>query len=301
MATFEQRQGPDGLSVWRVKVRRKGAKPVSATFQRLTDARKWAQKTEVAIAEGKYLFTIEAKRHTLGELIDRYMAEVLPRKSPQSVAVQRLHLRRWRAEIGHLLLADVTPAVIVEQRDKLAQQYAPASVRAHLDALSHALAVAVREWQWLETSPMRSVRRPRLPQERVRFLSDTEREQLLVACQQSAHSALYPLVVLALSTGCRKIELLTLTWQDVDLKRGRITLHHTKNRERRTLPLTGLALVEMKRLARVRRLDTSFIFSSKDGAGPMDIWRPWKRALQEAGIEIFAFTICGTAPYHTWP
>src|SRR4030095_2936963 len=123
---------------------------------------------------------------------------VLPRKSPQSMAVQRLYLRRWRAQIGHLLLADVTPAVIVEQRDILAQQYAPASVRAHLAVLSHALATAIREWQWLEASPLRSVSQPKLPQERVRFLSDTERQRLLATCKKSAHQSLYPLVILAL-------------------------------------------------------------------------------------------------------
>jgi hypothetical protein len=192
------RKGRDGQDVWRVKVRRRGAKPASATFQRLTEARKWAQKTEVAIAEGKYLFTSEAKRHTLAELIDRYMTEVLPHKSPQSVVVQRLYLKRWHTQLGHLSLSDLTSAAIVEQRDKLGQQYAPATVRAHLDALSHALTVAVREWQWLESSPMRNVRGPKLPAARVRFLSDPEREPLLAGCKKSAHSWLYPLVVLTL-------------------------------------------------------------------------------------------------------
>jgi integrase len=35
-------------------------------------------------------------------------------------------------------------------------------------------------------------------------------------------------VVLALSTGARKMELLRLPWRDVDLQRGVITLHDTK-------------------------------------------------------------------------
>jgi integrase len=85
------------------------------------------------------------------------------------------------------------------------------------------------------------------------------------------------------------MELLTLKCQDVDLKRARIILHHTKNRQRRTIPLTGIALAEMKRLVPVRRLGTPFVFGSKDGTGPPDIWRPWKRALQEVEIEDFRF------------
>jgi integrase len=37
------------------------------------------------------------------------------------------------------------------------------------------------------------------------------------------------MVVLALSTGTRHGEIMGLTWDDVDLNRGRATLHETKN------------------------------------------------------------------------
>ena len=45
MAIIEQRTSQDGKSVYRVKVRRKGAPPLTATFHRLTDAKKWVQVT----------------------------------------------------------------------------------------------------------------------------------------------------------------------------------------------------------------------------------------------------------------
>jgi hypothetical protein len=45
MAIIEQRTSQDRKSVYRVKVRRKGAPPLTATFPRLTDAKKWAQVT----------------------------------------------------------------------------------------------------------------------------------------------------------------------------------------------------------------------------------------------------------------
>ena len=40
MAIIEQRTSQDGKSVYRVKVRRKGAPPLTATFPRLTDAKR---------------------------------------------------------------------------------------------------------------------------------------------------------------------------------------------------------------------------------------------------------------------
>ena len=46
MTVIERRAGRDGGVAFRVKVRLKGQPPVSATFERITDAKKWAQATE---------------------------------------------------------------------------------------------------------------------------------------------------------------------------------------------------------------------------------------------------------------
>jgi integrase len=88
---------------------------------------------------------------------------------------------------------------------------------------------------------------------------------LLEACKASAHSYLYPVVVLTLSTGARKMELLTLTWPAVDLRRGRMILHDTKSTERRAVPLVGHALALVQPLAQARRQDTPFLFPRPDG------------------------------------
>ena len=88
MATIEQRRGRDGQQVYRVKVRRKGAPPLTATFSKLSEAKKWAQVNEGAVLEGRHFKTAEAKRHTLADLIDRYVENVLPHKSHSSIYMQ---------------------------------------------------------------------------------------------------------------------------------------------------------------------------------------------------------------------
>jgi hypothetical protein len=132
MATIERRKG-----MYRVKVRRKGALPLTATFAQLADAKKWAQMTEGAIVEGRHFHTTEAKKHTLTDVITRYSREVLPHKRTSTIPDQVRQLRWWQTHLGHYPLADITPALIVEHRSILTQGRANATVVRYLAVLSH--------------------------------------------------------------------------------------------------------------------------------------------------------------------
>lgn len=255
MASIRKRINKDGSASYRVDVRLKGFPAQRATFSRLTDAKKWAKHTEAAIEEGRYFKTTEARKHTLAQAITRYKESVLPAKKDSKK--QEAQLDWWEKEIGPYTLADVTPALLGQSRDKLGKDRGPATVVRYMAALSHVFTVAVNEWGWLENNPMRKVRKPQEPRGRVRFLSEDtvgpdgktiegERTRLLKACKQSRNPHLHTIVVLALSTGMRQGEILNLRWPDVDLVNGRIILHETKNGERRVVPLLGHALELLK-------------------------------------------------------
>lgn len=295
MATITERTDATGAKSYRVEVRLKGHPAQRATFARKTDARKWAQATESAIREGRHFGTVEAKRHTLAELVDRYTRDVLPTKKETTQHAQRIQFAWWKREFGHLTLADLTPATLVEARDKLLTTpcrrggtLSPAYTNRHLAALSHACTVAVKEWQWIESNPVLRVTKPTEPRGRVRFLSDDERERLLTACRESSNGDLYPAVILALSTGARQAEVMGLRWPDVDLSRKVATLHETKNGERRLLPLAGPALDLLRERAKVRHLDTDLIFPGRTRpAKPVDLRTPFETALKRAEIADF--------------
>ena len=294
MATIEKRITDTGETSYRVKIRLKNYPVQTATFKRLTDAKKWTQDTESAIREGRHFKTAEAKKHTLADLVDRYIKDVLPKKPKQAYA-QRPQLERWKSELGNYTLADITPALIVECRDKLlteptprGEQRTPATVVRYMSALSHAFTIAVNEWQWLETSPMGKVKKPTEPRGRVRFLDDEDRIKLLEACKESPNPLLYPCVILALSSGMRQGELLGLKWQDVNLKDGYLILHETKNGDRRRVPLSGLALSLLKEHSKVRRLDTTLLFpSERNPEKPIDLRKAYANALKSAQITDF--------------
>lgn len=295
MATIEPRRADDGSLSYRVKVRLKGHPAATGTFQRLTDARRWAQSTEAAIREGRYFKTPEATRHTLSDLVDRYVAEVLPTK-PKNASNSKQHLLWWKEKLGAYSLADVTPALVVQCRNDLlatttrrGTKMANATVVRYMASLSHAFSLAVRDWQWVDDSPLRKVSKPKEPRGRERFLSDSERAALLQACKASSSRYLYTVVVLALSTGMRRGEIMGLRWPQVDILRGRILLYETKNDTSRAVPLTGLALTLINDLAKVRRIDTDLVFSGEAGVQPVDLTKPWTTALGRAGLTNFRF------------
>ena len=295
MASIEKRTDSQGRTTYRVKVRIQGAAPQTATFKRKTDADKWAKSTESAIHEGRYLPTSEARKHTLANLIDRYLLDVLPTKKANTQGPQRHQLEWWKDQIGALSLDAVTPAKIAECRDALARTVSrrkaplsPAAINRHLAVLSHAFTVAVKEYGWLDSNPVMKVTKPKEPRGRVRFLSDDERARLLSACLESASPDLYPAVVLALSTGARHAELFELRWPRVDLARKVALLDETKNGERRVLPLSGPALDLLRERSKVRRIDTDLVFPSHRHADKaIDLRAPWETALKVAEIEDF--------------
>jgi len=301
MATIQARKSIDEQgrqrTSYRVQVRLRGFPPVGATFGRKTDAAKWAQATEAAIREGRHFPQREAKRRTLGDLVDREL-ETTKSKRPHDYNRQRLLLGWWKKRLGDYTLDQCTPALIAEYRDRLLrenigtketpQHRAPATANRFLSALSKAFSDAVREWHWLHENPLRRVAKEQESQGRVRYLSDKERERLLDDCRKSELPELYLIVMLALTTGMRRGEILGLRWPDTDLERGRIILHKTKNRERRSVPIVPHVADLLREHGKIRRLDNDMVFPSP---GKQPIWfdRAWYAALAAAKVEDFRF------------
>lgn len=295
MATIEARRADDGTLTYRVKVRLKGHPTEHATFRRKTDAQRWAQSIESAIREGRHFKTTEAKRHTFNDLAERYLREVLPDR-PRNALNTRRHLAYWQAKLGRLTLADITPALISQYRNELLAGETPrktlrsnATVVRYLATISHAFNVAMKDWQWVNDNPVSKISKPRQARGRERFLSDEERERLLQVCRQSPSPYLYTVVVLAISTGMRRGEIMNLHWKDVNLKDGIVILSRTKNDTSRAVPMGTLACSLLADLHKQRRTDTPLVFPGLFPSKPIELKKPWEAAVKTAKLEDFRF------------
>ena len=134
---------------------------------------------------------------------------------------------------------------------------------------------------------LKRVRKVKLLEEnnrRLRYLSKEECQKLLSECD--AH--VRPIVAVALNTGMRKGEILGLTWDNVDMKHGFILLDHTKNGERREIPINATVRATLQ--STPRRLDVRYVFYDPATLKQYgDVKKGFNGACRRAGINDFHF------------
>lgn len=287
MAHIERRTTKKGTS-YRVQIRVKGFPDENASFDRLTDAKRWAAETEAAIRQGKHNGI--ARRRTFSELADKYQDEINAHLKSASARVS--HLAYWREVFDAHSLDDVTPALVAAAYAKVHKGGARtvSTANRYLATLSACFTYAIKELGWIERNPCARVRKGKESAGRVRYLDDAERTRLIAACKESRNPLLYPAFVVALSTGARQGEVMNLRWNQVDFSRCTIVLRdgETKNGAGRVLPLTGEAFDLLRDLAKVRDLRDDRVFPVvSEGRGFGSLKTAWKAALQRAQVDDF--------------
>ncbi len=274
MATITKIKTKSGIR-WKALIRR-GNRSKSKTFQLKSSARAWAAEMErgdeLAIALGSLGATI-----TLSELATEYLEQYQGRDHSRVYRV-----RFWVERLGNTRLTDIKPHLVRQHLEDYAsgrvrtyggigkdlkvktktldKRRAPASVNRMKAALAALLAYA-REKEYLVGPSVTSVI-PTLKEnnKRTRFLTEDERTRLLRACRASDYDRLYLLAILALTSGCRLGELITLRWSDIDFADKSIYLAHTKNDDPRKIPLARPALEELRKF---RGIGEALVFPGK--------------------------------------
>lgn len=244
MATIRKLRGK-----WQAQVRRRGVPPRAKSFDKRSDAERWARELEAeADRSGWVADTRAAEKTTLKELLTRYRDEVTPGKRGAVSEASRINVM-MRRPIAYRTLAKLTSADVATYRDERLKTVAPATIIRELNTISHAIEIATREWGlWLPHNPVKLVRRPPAPRGRTRRLNDGEEDALLAACDRGRTPLLKPLLVLAIETGMRRGELLDLRWKHVDLTKRVAHLPLTKNGDTRDIPLSRRAVATLKEI-----------------------------------------------------
>lgn len=278
MATLEKRG-----RYWRVKIRRKGYPIQTRSFNTKAQAERWTRDIETEMDKSTFVDRTESEKNTLRDVLSRYLDEVTPLKRGASAEAHRLRAMMLRP-IAELKIAALSSTHIAKYRDGRLKDVAGATVNKELNLIAHALETARREWGiYIPENPVRLIRRPQGAKSRDRRLTGDEGKRLLAACTDARNPFLLPIVKLAIETAMRQGEIVSLSWEHVDLKKRIAYLPETKNGEPRGLPLSTKAKATIKALP---RSNTGRLFP---GVTTEAVKRAFIRACKRAKIEDFHF------------
>ena len=277
MATIRKRKNR-----WEAQIRIKGFKNTCKSFLYYEDAKKWAKEIERKIEQGSYVDFSESHQTTLRELLQRYLTEESPNKKSyrnEKYLIPKLMQNTLTANS----IYNLTSNKLVEYRNERLKRVSSSTVNREISLISAVISKAREEWNInLPYNVARLLKRLKEPAPRERRLSSFEYQNLIKACSQSKAIWLEPLVKVALETGMRRGELLSLTRDKINFKKKLALLTDTKNGSSRTIPLSN------KAMHIIDKLPLSFdkkLFSITQSS----LKFYWTQALKRADIKGFVF------------
>ena len=263
---------------WFVRVRKHGQPSQSKTFTVKQDAQRWAVMIERQIDQG--LVGCVDKSVTLGDLLKRYLKEVIPHKNSRDKETWRVKalLKRSVSGVG---LNNLTSTIISNYKT-LRLVDGARTTRYDLALIRHCLEFARLEWgYYLPINPVDLVSKPRLNKPRDRRVGKDDINALMHALKQTKVTYLKPLILFAIETGLRQGELIKLKWNDVDLDSRLLKVKDTKNGEDRVVPLSNKSLSILQSLPRLGATVFNASHSSLQNA--------WKRLIKRSGLNDLHF------------
>jgi integrase len=153
----------------------------------------------------------------------------------------------------------------------------PSTINRELACLKTCLNRAV-DWEKLDRNPAAKIKKLKEPPGKERILTPDEMKRLL----DKASEELRPALIIALNTGMRKTEILSLRWKDIDFFKGFIHVADSKSGRSRDIPMNGLTF-EM-----LRGTDRSgeFVFTNHETkTHVLDVKTGFNGACRRAGIK----------------
>lgn len=233
-------------------VRRTGFPTQTKTFEKKTDAQKWARMVERDMDRGVWQDRSAAEASTLGDILRRYLSEVTPAKKGAAIETGKIQAI-LRDSICSRSMATLSSMDIAGWRDGRLKTVKGATVNREMAIISHAIDIARKEWGIHVENPCGFVRRCTSSRPRDRRFVDNEQEYLLAALDIAKNRYVKPLVMLSIETAMRRGELLALRWENVDIAKRTAYLPDTKNDDDRYVALSTAAIAILGSLPKAKR------------------------------------------------
>ena len=160
---------------------------------------------------------------------DTYLPQAKADKKARSVTREEGLFNVWISPaIGHLPLKDVAPFHLEKLKKSMAdKKQSPRSIQYALAVTRQIFNTAKRRGSFTGENPTAKVKFPKPDNGRMRFLTHKEADAILEALKVKSLDV-HDMTLLSLNCGLRFGEVSSLTWQDVSLERGTLTIRDAK-------------------------------------------------------------------------
>ena len=200
-----------------------GAGPKSPKEKRsIEGARKAAEQAEAERQEKEAV--------TFGAFFkDTYLPQAKADKKERSVTREEGLYKVWISPcLSHFPMKDIAPFHLEKlKRDMATGKQSPRSIEYALSVVRQIFNTAKRLGSYEGENPTAKVKFPKPDNGRMRFLTREEADKLLEALKGKS-ADVHDMTLISLNCGLRFGEIASLTWQDVDLERGTLTIRDAK-------------------------------------------------------------------------
>lgn len=181
------------------------------------EVREKMQAAAVAVNVGAY---VPPQKMTVAQWLDIWAAEYLGGHKPSTIATYRGNINNHiKPGIGAIKLSDLHPHTVQTFLNSI-DKVSASTVRFIYKILHSALQQAVK-LDYIARNPSANCVLPKAPPSTITPLTDAQASKLLAAAKGSP---IEYIIAIALFTGLRQSEILGLTWDNINMQKGLVTV-----------------------------------------------------------------------------
>ncbi len=236
-----------------------------------------------------------------GEATEKYLVK-LEQENGKDIPKKRARLGLHLVPFLHSKPLSQISTFDVERykKHRLNEGAAPGTINRELAALSHLFNKAI-EWKWIDYRPAQ-IKRLKEDKGRITYLTVEQMRRLIDAAKEDQNPVVYPFIVIGLETSMRRMEILSIRLENIDLKRRMIYIPKAKAGAREQ-PMTENLAQFLKSYVDAAEPGQEWLFpSTRSTSGHAhNIERPFRRVVEAAGLdpkEVVRHTLRHTAITH---
>jgi len=284
-------------STWRLEFIHNGERHVVTLGRKITRtaAAEIAQVKRAAILKGELGIGRKRRDIDFEKAAEEFLSAAKVNTRPNTFRSYSQHLETMKTLFGGKRLSEISAFLIEKyKQQRLADGVRP-SFNRELGTLKTLFNWAVDKGRFEGVNPTRKIKRLEESKGRERTLTMEEETRLLTECTQS----LKTLLMCGIYAGLRiPSEVLNLTWGDIDLARGRLTVlgAYAKNGKTEIVPLTSKLHATLEGLKRAKpagsRDPEALVFTRQDGKPYKSLQNIFRTAAKRAGISDISPHVC---------